>query len=185
MTPKYRRKDNPGPLRRHQVDMDVAKNMEKLTVFCSSKSDKKIMMDTLANSSQKNMKEQESEKIGPYPPSTKETLEINGRRTPHSKFFPSNICKQVCCTHIPPETTEKCYTSFLIKNKEQQTPKETEVIRQNASMVTKETFPLKLRQTTERFLKWSILSVVNREKIRKYPLKLRWIRYTCYAVHND
>ena len=67
--------------------MDVAKNMEKLNVFCSSKSNKKIMMDTsLANLNQKNMKE--TEKIGPYPPNTEETLKINRRRTPHSKFFP-------------------------------------------------------------------------------------------------
>ena len=65
-------------------------------------------------------------------------------------------------THTPPETTEKRYTHFLIKTKEQQTPKENEVIRQNASMVTKETFPLKSQDRQQRYLKigpslkWSI-----------------------------
>ena len=78
-------------------------------------------------------------------------------------------------THTPPETTEKRYTHFLIKTKEQQTPKETEMIRLNASMVTKETFPLKPRQTTEIIKNWSIIL----RKKGNYPAKLGWIRYTC------
>ena len=47
--PKNCRKDNPGPVRRHQVDVGVAKTL-KNELCCLSKSYEKIMVDTsLAN----------------------------------------------------------------------------------------------------------------------------------------
>ena len=107
----------------------------------------------------------ETEKIGPCPLSTEETLEINRRRTSIASFSQQHMQIIVVHTHTHLQKQEKPYTHFLIKTKEQQTPKETEMIRLNASMVTKETFPLKPRQTTEIIKNWSILL----RKKRKLP----------------
>ena len=45
--------------------------------------------------------------------------------------------------------------------------------------------PSKRLLKMETFTRWSALSVFNREKLGKYPLKHGWTRLTCQAVHND